>query len=160
MLILTYRWLVHDSGVRAQTVVPVYKVDDLLKRYENSSDTTYVINFWATWCGPCVKELPEFDSIARIYASQKFKMILVTMDFKEDLSTKVIPFIQKKKLFPEVVLLDELNGNYFIPKISNDWTGAIPATLVINHKKNIRHFFEKKLSYEFLKAEVDASLQP
>lgn len=76
------------------------------------------------------------------------------MDFKEELEAKVIPFIKTKKLYSEVVLLDEVNGNYFIPKISDAWSGALPATLIINQKKQINHFFEKKLTYEFLKSEI------
>jgi thiol-disulfide isomerase/thioredoxin len=134
--------------------VPVLKITDLEKRIKNESDTTYIVNFWATWCAPCVKELPDFDSISKEYANTKIKVLLVTMDFKEELQAKVIPFIKTKKLYSEVVLLDEVNGNYFIPKISDAWSGALPATLIINQKKKINHFFEKKLTYEFLKSEI------
>ena len=135
--------------------VPILKITDLEKRIKNNSDTTYVVNFWATWCAPCIKELPDFDSIHQAYKNQKVKVLLVSMDFKEDLPNKVIPFLVEKKIKSAIVLLDETNGNYFIPKISDQWTGAIPATLIINGKKNINHFFEKKLSFEFLKTELD-----
>lgn len=134
--------------------VPILKITDLEKRIKNDSDTTYIVNFWATWCAPCVKELPDFDSISKVYANQKVKVLLVTMDFKEDLKTKVLPFIKSKKILSEVLLLDEVNGNYFIPKISDAWSGALPATLIINQKKNVNSFFEKKLTFEFLKSEI------
>ncbi len=134
--------------------VPIIKITDLDKRIKNDSDTTYIVNFWATWCAPCVKELPDFDSISKEFSTKKVKVLLVTMDFKEDLETKVLPFITKKKLYSEVLLLDEINGNYFIPKVSDAWSGAIPATLIINQKKKFNHFFEKKLTYEFLKSEI------
>jgi thiol-disulfide isomerase/thioredoxin len=135
--------------------VPVVKITYLEKRIKNNSDTTYIVNFWATWCAPCVKELPDFDSIYISYSNSKVKVILVSMDFKEDLKTKLLPFILAKKIKSETVLLDELNGNYFIPKISEQWTGAIPATLILNNKKDVNHFFEKKLTYEFLKNEIE-----
>ncbi len=135
--------------------VPILKISDLEKRIKNDSDTTYIVNFWATWCSPCVKELPDFDSISKIYSSKKVKVLLVTMDFKEDLKTKVYPFIAAKKIYSEVLLLDEVNGNYFIPKISEAWSGALPATLIINQNKKFNHFFEKKLTFEFLKSELD-----
>lgn len=138
----------------AQTV-PVIKITDLEKRIKNDSDTTYIVNFWATWCAPCVKELPDFDSISKVYAGKAVKVLLVTMDFKEDMESKVIPFLKNKHVKSEVLLLDEVNGNYFIPKISAAWTGAIPATLIINRKKKFEHFFEKKLTYEFLKSELE-----
>ena len=134
--------------------VPVLKITDLEKRIKNDSDTTYIVNFWATWCAPCVKELPDFDSISKVYAGKKIKVLLVTMDFKQDLQTKVLPFIRSKKIYSEVLLLDEVNGNYFIPKISDAWSGALPATLIINQKKKFNHFFEKKLTFEFLKNEI------
>ncbi len=134
--------------------IPVIKVTDLEKRIFNNSDTTYIVNFWATWCAPCVKELPDFDSISKTYTNQKVKVLLVTMDFKEDMNSKVVPFLKRKKILSEVLLLDELNADYFIPKIANEWTGALPATVIINNKKNIKHFFEKKLTYEFLKNEI------
>jgi thiol-disulfide isomerase/thioredoxin len=136
--------------------VSVIKIIDLEKRFKNNSDTTYIINFWATWCAPCVKELPDFDSINTTYKNNKIKVILVSMDFKEDLKVKLLPFMLTKKIKSEVVLLDEVNGNYFIPKISEKWSGAIPATLIINNQKQINHFFEKKLSYEFLKNEIES----
>lgn len=138
--------------------VGVIKITDLEKRIRNNSDTTYIVNFWATWCVPCVKELPDFDSISATYISKKVKVLLVSLDFKEDLKIKLIPFISTKKVRSEVVLLDELNANYFIPKISDEWSGAIPATLIINNQKKLNRFFEKKLNYEFLKTEIENSL--
>ena len=136
----------------------IIKIETLEKRIKNNSDTTYIVNFWATWCAPCVKELPYFDSINNTYLNSKVKVILVSMDFKENLMTKLIPFIAAKKLRSEVVLLDELNGNYFIPMISDQWTGAIPATLIINNKKKINHFFEKKVDYKLLETELESVL--
>jgi thiol-disulfide isomerase/thioredoxin len=134
--------------------ISVIKITDLESRINNQSDTTYIINFWATWCAPCVKELPDFDSVART-TEGKVKMLFVTMDFKEDINSKVLPFLKKKPLHSDVLLLDEVNGNYFIPKVSEQWTGAIPATLILNNKKKHREFYEKKLNYDFLKNEID-----
>ncbi len=135
--------------------VPVIKITDLEKRIQNNSDTTYIVNLWATWCAPCVKELPGFDSINRVYKDKKVKVLLVTMDFKEDLTTKVLPFMQRKHIKSEVLLLDESNGNYFIPKVSEEWSGSIPATLIVNNKFKVKHFFEKTLTYDFLKSEIE-----
>lgn len=135
--------------------IQVLKISDLEKRINNNSDTTYIVNFWATWCVPCIKELPDFDSISTTYRNKNVKVILVSLDFKEDISTKLIPFVISKKIKSEVVLLDEINGDYFIPKISKHWSGAIPATLIINNQKKINLFFEKKLNYDFLKTEIE-----
>lgn len=134
--------------------IQVWKIEDLEKRIKNNSDTTYIVNFWATWCAPCVKELPAFDTIHMGYFQNNIKVILVSLDFKEELEKKVIPFIKKKQVQSEVVLLDEINGNYFIPKVSAQWTGALPATWIINTKKTVNRFFEKPVTLEFLKNEI------
>jgi thiol-disulfide isomerase/thioredoxin len=135
--------------------IKVWKIEDLEKRVKNNSDTTYVVNFWATWCTPCVKELPDFDTINAAYATHKIKVLLVSLDFKEDLEKKVKPFIKTKNVQSEVVILDEINGNYFIPKISDAWSGALPATWMVNTKKSVNRFFEKKISTDFLKNELN-----
>jgi thiol-disulfide isomerase/thioredoxin len=108
--------------------VKVYRIDDLLKRI-NNADTTYVVNFWATWCKPCIKELPAFDSLFVKSKGTPTKVLLVSLDFKEDLQKRLVPFIKKNSIKAECVLLDESNGNDFINVISPDWSGAIPATL-------------------------------
>jgi thiol-disulfide isomerase/thioredoxin len=134
--------------------VAVYKIDNLLKRIHNNSDTLYIVNFWATWCKPCVAELPDFEKINAEYKTQKVKVLLVSMDFKEDIAKKLKPFIQKNNTVSEVVLLDELSGNEFIDKVSKQWGGAIPATLFTKKNNTVNEFFEKKLHYEFLVEQI------
>jgi len=134
--------------------VSVYKINQLLTRIHNNSDTTYVVNFWATWCKPCVAELPEFEKLHTNYKSKNIKVILVCMDFKEELAKRVKPFLKKNKYSCEVVLLDEINGNDFINKISEQWSGALPATLITKHNKTLFEFYEKKVSYTFLEERI------
>ena len=129
---------------------PILKVDDLVKRYSNKRDTTYIINFWATWCAPCVAELPFLEAVNSNYFEEKVKVILVSLDFREDYDKKLVPFIEKRKIRSEVVMLDETNGSYFIPKIHKDWGGAIPSTMIINNTKNFTEFHEVPVTYEVL----------
>ncbi len=138
-----------SASIYAQTI-PVYKINTLLQRIHNHSDTIYVVNFWATWCKPCVMELPEFDRFSKEHSQEKIKVLLVSMDFKEDITKKLIPFLDKHPLKTEVVLLDEIDGNVFINKISEQWSGAIPATLFTYKNKIKTQFVEKKLNYDQL----------
>jgi len=116
----------------AQCVSGVYSIDQLLKRFSNS-DTVYVVNFWATWCKPCVAELPSLDSLDRDCRGTNVKVLLVSLDFKDELNTKVNPFLRSHKMGVSCVLLDEVNGNDFIDRVSEKWSGGIPATFF---KKN------------------------
>src|SRR5690606_7705667 len=84
------------NQINAQDI-PVYKAEDVLNRTRNK-DTFYVINFWATWCGPCVKELPEFDALREDIKDRPVKILLVSLDFKEDYPKKLRHFIKKKRL--------------------------------------------------------------
>ena len=76
------------------------------------------------------------------------------MDFKETLNKKLKPFIKKNKYTCEVVLLDEVNGNDFINKISESWSGSIPATLITKKNKSVNEFIEKKVTYDFLVGKI------
>jgi thiol-disulfide isomerase/thioredoxin len=134
--------------------VAIYKTNDLLKRIHNSSDTTYIVNFWATWCKPCVAELPEFEKMHLQSKDSLVKVILVCMDFKEDIDKKVKPFIQKNQYTSEIVLFDELNANDFINKIDSTWSGAIPATMITYKNKSYYFFIEKKVTFEFLEQKI------
>lgn len=122
--------------------VSIIGLDDLESRLENGKDTTYVVNFWATWCGPCVKELPYFEALEKANLGKNFKVLLVSLDFANQLGSKVIPFVKKKELVSEVVLMDEDRPNKWIPRVSDKWTGALPATLFVNTQKKTRHFHE------------------
>ena len=127
-------------------------VESLLK---NNSDTTYVINFWASWCKPCVKELPAFEKLNSKYENKNIKVILISLNFKSELETKLIPFVNEKNLKSKVVLLDEPDYNSWINKVNENWGGAIPATLIINNKKNIKQFYEKEFTFEELENKLN-----
>lgn len=122
--------------------VPIISLDQLETRLYNGADTTFVVNFWATWCGPCVKEMPYFEKLGSDRSDQQFRVLLVTLDFAENLQSKVVPFVANKGIKNDVLLLDEGNPNKWIPRVSEQWSGAIPATLFVNTKKKTRHFHE------------------
>lgn len=126
-------------------------VESLLK---NTSDTTYVINFWATWCAPCVKEIPEFEKLNKEYTDKKVKVILVSLDFKRQFADRLIPFAKDHQLKSQVVLLDEPDYNKWIDNVDKNWGGAIPATLMLNNSKKRHTFYEKEFTYSELKESI------
>ncbi len=140
-----------EASKKAAHKMPVVydSFEDMEWIFNHQNDTTYVINFWATWCKPCVEELPFFIELDNTYRSQKVKLILVSLDFKKQIEKKLIPFIEKHNLQPEVVVLTDPDSNKWIPKVADEWSGSIPATLVYN--KTHRSFYEQSFeSFEEL----------
>lgn len=110
--------------------IPIYdKFSDIAPLFELDNDTTYVINFWATWCKPCVEELPYFEALTAAHKSDKVQIILISLDFPKQLESKLVPFVQEKQLQSKVVTLLDGKYNDWIDKVSTEWSGAIPATL-------------------------------
>jgi thiol-disulfide isomerase/thioredoxin len=139
--------------VKAQKVEMVDR-NWISRMSQNNSDTTYVVNFWATWCKPCVEEIPHFEKLNALYAHQKVKVILVSCDFRKQLESRVLPFIKNKKIESKVVFMNETNPDTWIDKVDSKFTGAIPATLIINGKKDFRYFNEGETTFETLEAIV------
>ena len=127
------------TSARSQSV-KVIKFDQLNQLIHKPNDTLYVVNFWATWCAPCVKELPEFERARQAYASQKVSVLLVSMDDKADLAKKVNPFVRNRKIQSRVVLLDEPDLNAWVDQVAPEWSGALPMTLILNKQRNVRQY--------------------
>ncbi|MDX2002996.1 MAG: TlpA disulfide reductase family protein [Chitinophagales bacterium] len=127
---------------------------ELSQRFDKQSDTTYVYNFWATWCKPCIEELPYFEQLNSDYASKNVRVVLVSVDFKSQLK-KVQDFRAKKSLKSEVVLLNAPDYNSWINQVSPDWQGSIPATYVVSTDGR-RTFHEGPFTY----AELESFIQP
>lgn len=145
------------SGLSAQNI-PFIKADQIARWKNADSDTVYVLNFWATWCAPCVEELPSFEKLNKNYADKKVKVVLISTDFKRNVETGVKPFVKKKKIESQVVFMDEPNPNNYIDAVDSTWSGAIPATLIWSKKKGVSQFFEKKLTYNELEATVKKAM--
>lgn len=133
--------------------VKAYDYEKLAYFLNQKNDTTYVVNFWATWCVPCVKELPHFEKLNQQYKGKKVKVLLVSLDMHKMVESKLLPFIKKKKMKSDIVLLRDPDSNNWIPKIDKSWSGAIPATLIYN--KKTRKFYEKSFEY----AELEKALK-
>jgi thiol-disulfide isomerase/thioredoxin len=132
--------------------IPSYNYQELEPLLFKSDEKTYVINFWATWCAPCVKELPAFEKLHAKYGKKNVEVILVSLDFPNQIESKLVPFIKKNKLKSQVILLNDPDQDIWIPKISEKWSGAIPATLMYNSKK--RAFYERSFEFDELETEL------
>jgi len=140
-----------------QKTIRVYKqFHEFEPQLSKNNDTTFLINFWATWCKPCIKELPAFEEINRTYQNQKVKVLLVSLDFENQLENRLIPFVEKKGLEAEVVLLADDDYNSWIEKIDPSWSGALPGTLIYNSR--YRKFYERDFEYHELDSVLNLAL--
>ena len=134
----------------------IYDFNGLQKYLNKDDNKTYVVNFWATWCAPCVKELPYFEKLNADFKCKNVEVILVSLDFPKQYDKKLKPFIKENNLQSKVIALNDTDSNTWIPKIDKDWSGAIPATIIYNKDK--RGFYEQSFDYETLKTEVNKFL--
>lgn len=140
LLLLALLLLAKTAKGQEATIV---KFDALEKILSTKSEQIQVINFWATWCAPCIKELPLLEKLNR-QNDLNAKITLINLDYADKLD-KVNAFIARKNIQSEVLLLDEIDYNSWIDKVDKTWSGAIPATLIINPKTGQRKFVEKEL---------------
>lgn len=129
-----------------------------LKPYLNKEDDkTYIVNFWATWCAPCIKELPYFEEINAKYKNDNVEVILVSLDFPHQYDSKLKPFIKENNLQSKIVVLDDVDMNTWIPKVDENWDGAIPVTIIYNKDK--REFYDQTFTYDILENELKQFLK-
>lgn len=129
-----------------------------LEKMISESKTPLIINFWATWCMPCVEEMPAFLEEYKGHKKDSLKLVLVSLDFEEGYPDKIIKFMKKRKVEAPVMWLDETDADYFCPKVDPKWSGVIPATLFINNANSYRNFTEGQLSHKELKNEIKLML--
>ena len=159
-LVLLLMVIIPAANLQAQEAsIEVIHFPDLETWFNADNDTMYVINFWATWCRPCVAEMPYFEQLQKEMAAEKVKVQFVSLDFADELEKRVMPFLEKKQLVSSVYLLDEPKYNTWIDKVSEEWSGAIPATIFVQKSRGIREFHEGDYTFEELKAKVESLMQ-
>ena len=143
-----------EKGSEQFIDIPVVDFETLSPIFKSAGDTTVVINFWATWCKPCVEEIGYFDELLTAYNEKPLKVYLVSLDFPRQMESSLIPFVNKRNIRSKVLLLDEVNANTWVDKVHPSWSGAIPATLA--HRKGEKLFLEGKFKdYNHLKGWVN-----
>ena len=149
-LILIIICLSSSYVVSAQNSVEIIKYTDLDKLMQKD-DGIYVINFWASWCGPCVVEMPYFETLANDFRINNVKVVFISLDFKRDLEI-VKRFVENKKINSPVYILDEPDYDSWIDKVSIKWSGSIPATLISQGNK--KEFYEQSFDYQTLTEKI------
>lgn len=136
---------------------PVYDFKRFEPLLHKNDGKTYVINFWATWCKPCIEELPHFEKLHAEQKQNQVEVILVSLDMPSLWKSRLEPFVAQKGLQAKVVILDDPKQNDWIPKVSESWEGSIPATLIYNAEK--RSFYERSFTYKELNETIQTFIK-
>lgn len=144
-------------GINAQDLKRIGS-QDLINLLNESSDKLHVVNFWATWCGPCVTELPYFEEVAENYEGQGVEFTLVSLDFPSQVDSRLIPFLEEKNITLPVVLMEELDYDKWISKVDAEWKGNLPATLVFNNAQGKREFIPRAVEKKELTNVIENNL--
>ena len=150
--------LLFSVVIDAQDIKAV-KVTELSKEIKESKGPL-IVNFWATFCVPCIQEMPYFQEMARQYKSQDVSLLFVSLDLKEAYPIKVNETAKKLQLTFPVVWLNETNADYFCPKIDTTWSGGMPSSLFVNNATGYHKFFEDQLSREKLESAIKEMIKP
>lgn len=148
-------WL---PSVQAQEVTFI-KAEQITAWKNNKSDTIYIINFWATWCKPCIEEMPNFEKIGEEFKDQKVRVLLVSNDFKKQIDLKLKPYMIEKGIRNKMYWMNETDPNKWIELVDKNWVGSIPATLIIKGSEKKSKFFAGPLTYDELK-DIILQLKP
>jgi thiol-disulfide isomerase/thioredoxin len=140
------------NALFAQEVKSI-KITELEKTIAESK-TPLIVNFWATFCKPCIEEIPYFQEEAKKH--EGVQLLLVSLDLKSTYPQKVKAFVDKQKFTAPVLWLNETDADYFCPKVDTSWSGSIPASLFINNKTGYRKFIEAELTQAELQKEIKA----
>ena len=142
---------------RSSDSIEIVDFEGFYSKIDLTSDKTYVINFWATWCAPCVKELPYFEKVNKEFKDKNVEVILISLDFPSQIETKLIPYLKRNKIKSKVILLDDSKMNTWVPRVSEQWDGGIPATLIVNASNY--NFYPKPFKKKDLFTEINKVLE-
>lgn len=125
---------------------------------EDNEGKVIVVNVWATWCVPCVEEMPDLVKLSDSYESGNVKVIGISIDYPEEIQSKILPFIKKNKINFPVYVNNFKNDEALINFLNKDWSGAIPVTFVYDKTGVQKEILLGKHSFDNFKSAVEKYL--
>lgn len=155
--LIVFVLFVISTHIKSQDL-PAWKITDVEKLIQQKNEGVLVINFWATFCRPCVAEIPSFIKISDQYKNDSVTLYLVSVDLPSAYPKKISTFARDKQFNSNISWLNETNADYFCPKVDESWSGSIPATLFVNTKTGYRKFYEGEMKASAFEAELQKAI--
>jgi thiol-disulfide isomerase/thioredoxin len=128
-------------------------VDSIKYLLQNHSDKLRLINVWATWCGPCVTEFPEFITINRMYRGRDFEFISISADDSAKFP-KALAFLKSQQASGRNYIFNVDDKYKLIEAIDPNWQGALPYTLLIEPGGKIVYAKEGAINPALMKKKI------
>jgi thiol-disulfide isomerase/thioredoxin len=138
----------------AQDLISISSIGDIENIKNENSGKVIVINFWASWCKPCTDEFPALVKLNEEYKDRNFRLIFISLDFKEEVSTKLLPFLKNNNVDFTSYYLDDNNPDEIMDYFNKKWDGGIPATFILDTSGKIRKFILGEHTYEYYENEI------
>ena len=141
-----------DAGIQTMTA------EDVHRFVAENRGKAVVVNFWASWCPPCVEEFPAIVRFYQDYRSEGLEVLAVSMNSEDEIGDIQEFLANYDTPFPvyRAVAQDET----FLAGISENWFGEMPTTLIFDTEGNAVGMHKRQVTYEDLAAEVTPLLSP
>lgn len=127
----------------------------LKNKIDNRNGKILFVNFWATWCIPCVEEFPALVEIYNKHKNSDFEFLSISVDLISDVETKVKPFLSDQSAEFKVVIVEEKRSDEVINLINPDWNGAIPVTVIYDKDGKRQEFIAEAKNYDFFNKSIE-----
>ena len=143
------------DSLPAVNTINVKGLDSLIHRRNGK---ILFLNIWATWCQPCVEEFPDIVKLSRRYQGEKVDFAAVSVDYPDELESKVRPFVAAHSVPFNVYVANVKKDEDLINEVNPSWSGAVPATLIFDAKGKQQVFLFGQSTMSVFKTKLDSVL--
>jgi thiol-disulfide isomerase/thioredoxin len=137
-----------------QEVKPLSSINDIRQVMDSNKGKVLLLNFWATWCKPCVKEFPELLKLYNDYKNKEFEIVFISTDVPEDVDSKVIPFLKNQGV-DFITYYNNFNDPAeLINFVDMKWEGAIPSTYIYDKQGKLTGHILGSTTYQEFEKEI------
>lgn len=156
--IITFLFLgfLNFSDLPERSNVPTMNFKQFEPELHKKNDSVYLVNFWATWCGPCRDELPAIEKVGEKYKDKKFRILLVSMDMPNQINSRLVPYLKTNNIKSDVILLNDPRSNEWIDKVDPGWSGEIPFTVI--YGRDFRNTYNTSFNFKELDSIINQKL--